>query len=112
MGENDRRCKHRGGSRISVRVCDAGFPAESSRTERSDSKRKIKFNAVELEALVRGGGNKHMVELQQRHLNISERNTTRQDNFAEKVKAACKTKTRVRQDIETFNMKSKQIIMQ
>lgn len=60
---------------ISLRVCNTGFSTESSRSERRDSKHKIKLNAVELEALARGG-NKHMVELQQRNLNISERNTT------------------------------------
>ena len=59
--------------------------------EQSDCKRKAKFNAMELEVLVEEA-NKHVVELQQRNINITQRNAIL-ESICEKVNAVGKTKT-------------------
>ena len=41
--------------------------------EQTDCKRKVKFNAMELEVLVEEA-NKHVVKLQQRNINTTQRN--------------------------------------
>ncbi len=58
--------------------------------EQSDRKRKMKFEAMELEVLVEEA-NKHIAELQQRNLNITRRNVI-WEAICEKVNAVGKTR--------------------
>ena len=55
-----------------------------------ECKHKVKFNAMELEVLVEEA-NKHVLELQQRNINFTQRNTI-WESLCEKVNAVGKTK--------------------
>ena len=58
--------------------------------EQRDRKHKAKFNAIELAVLVEEA-NKHVVELQQRNINITQINTI-WESICEKVNVVGKTK--------------------
>lgn len=76
--------------------------------EQSDCKRKMKFEAMELEVLVKEV-NKHITELQQRNLNISTRNAIL-EVIREKFNKTRKTADKVRRRWQDISRRIKEKI--